>query len=198
MTNATGYLRRMRRSMRAGDPLVRRTDRIEARWFAALVALILLLIPCAGWTAAHSWSSQVTVAEQQLGDRITVTATLDSAPEAPAVNWGESGYLALASAPATWGWGDETRHGLAQVDGSLQAGAEVPVWVDARSGDMVSAPLTLSAAKVSSVFVGVFLWTFSTAVLCLMFSVVAWRLERHRRREWSREIDAFLGSTSSY
>jgi len=184
--------------MRAGNPLVRRTDRLEARWFAALVAVVLLLIPCAGWAAAHSWSAQVATAEQQLADRITVTATLDSAPEAPTANWGESGYLAPAPAPATWGWGDETRHGIAQVDGSLQPGAEVPVWVDARSGEMVAAPLTLASAKISSVFVGIFLWAFSSAVLIMMFSAMIWRLERHRRREWSREIDAFLGSTSSY
>jgi hypothetical protein len=104
----------------------------------------------------------------------------------------------FASAPATWRWGDETRHDLVQVDDMATSGSEVEIWVDARSGEHTRPPMTTSAAKFTAVLSGVSLWTFSAVGVSGLFALAHWRLEVLRSREWSREIEAFLGSTSSH
>ncbi|MGA4690804.1 MULTISPECIES: hypothetical protein [Rhodococcus] len=196
MTTRAGYLRRTRRSLRRRDPLVRRTDRLEARCFTLMIAVMALLIPVAVWVSAIMWSSQLELSEKQNAERVSVTAVLDADALSDSSGWGET--VKIASAPATWGWGDETRHALVQVDSLATAGSEVPVWVDATTGEYTQAPLTTSAAKFTAVLSGVSLWTFSSAAAGGLFALAHWRLEVRRSREWSRDIEAFLGSTSSH
>ncbi|WP_232284664.1 Rv1733c family protein [Rhodococcus sp. R1101] len=196
MTTRAGYLRRTRRSLRRRDPLVRRTDRLEARCFTLMVAVMALLIPVAVWVSATMWSSQLELSEKQNAERVAVTAVLDADASSDSSGWGET--VKISSAPATWGWGDETRQALVQVDSLATAGSEVPVWVDASSGEYTQPPLTTSAAKFSAVLSGVSLWTFSFVAVAGLFALAHWRLEVRRSREWSRDIEAFLGSTSSH
>ncbi len=193
------YRRRMRVSRRGGNPLVRRTDRIEAWLFSGLVAAIVVAVPLAALVTSGSWGSWVAVAEQQYAQRITVSATRDAAPDPATAGWGETGYLAAPSpAPATWQWGDEQRRDIVPVDPASTAGTEVTVWVDAGSGRLVEPPLSVTGAKVTAVAWGLFVWTFAVLLATTLFQSARWGLEHSRRREWSREIEAFLGSTSSY
>ncbi|MBS9374417.1 hypothetical protein GON09_003428 [Rhodococcus sp. B50] len=175
---------------------MRRTDRLEARCFTLMVAVMALLIPVAVWVSATMWGSQLELSEKQNAERVGVTAVLDADALSDSSGWGET--VKVASAPATWGWGDETRHALVQVDSLATAGSEVPVWVDASSGEYTQPPLTPSAAKFTAVLSGVSLWTFSSAAVGGLFALAHWRLEVRRSREWSRDIEAFLGSTSSH
>ncbi len=78
MTTRAGYLRRTRRSLRRRDPLVRRTDKLEARCFTLMIAVMALLIPVAVWVSATMWSSQLELSEKQNAERVSVTAVLDA------------------------------------------------------------------------------------------------------------------------
>ncbi|WP_249265147.1 Rv1733c family protein [Rhodococcus pyridinivorans] len=196
MTTRAGYLRRTRRSLRRRDPLVRRTDKLEARCFTLMIAVMAILIPVAVWVSATMWSSQLELSEKQNAERVSVTAVLDADALSDSSGWGET--VKISSAPATWGWGDETRHALVQVDSLATAGSEVQVWVEASTGEYTQPPLTTSAAKFTAVLFGVWLWTFSAAAAAGLFALAHWRLEVRRSREWSRDIEAFLGSTSSH
>ena len=197
-TCAGDYLDRMRRSRRGGNPLVRRADRIEAWLFFVLLTTLALMIPVAGFIGAGSWQSWVALAEKQSTERTPVSATLESAPDPAAPGGGEVASSVTAPAPATWQWGDEQRRAVVPVDSWSVTGGDVTVWVDARSGELADPPLTVGAAKVSAVCAGVFLWALSVALAITMFESARWGLERTRRRRWNREIEAFLGSTSSY
>ncbi|UYP19146.1 hypothetical protein OED52_00675 [Rhodococcus sp. Z13] len=196
MTTTTGYLRRTRRSLHRRDPLVRHADRIEARCFSLLLAVLVALVPVAVWLSATMWTSQLAISEQQHAERTTVTATLDETAASDATGWGET--VQFASAPATWEWNKSQRHAVIKVDGMLPAGSDVQVWVDKDTGEYADPPLSTFAAKFTAVLAGVALWTFTATVLVSMFALVRWRLDSHRSREWSREIEAFLGSTSSH
>ncbi|KSZ58192.1 membrane protein [Rhodococcus pyridinivorans KG-16] len=175
---------------------MRRTDRLEARCFTLMIAVMAILIPVAVWVSATMWSSQLELSEKQNAERVSVTAVLDADALSDSSGWGET--VKISSAPATWGWGDETRHALVQVDSLATAGSEVPVWVEASTGEYTQPPLTSSAAKFTAVLSGVSLWTFSSAAAAGLFALAHWRLEVRRSREWSRDIEAFLGSTSSH
>ena len=161
-----------------------------------LVAVMALLMPVAVWVSATMWNSQLELSEKQTAERVAVTAVLDADAMGDSSGWGET--VRLASAPATWGWGREERHAVVQVDSMATAGSEVQIWADTRSGEYTRPPLTTSAAKFTAVLSGVSLWTFSAAAAGGLFALARWRLEVRRHREWSRDIEAFLGSTSSY
>jgi hypothetical protein len=197
VAHTVGYLRGMRRGVHTRNPLVRRTDRLESRIVSVLLAAVLIMLPVAVWIGAATWSNQVALAERQLAERKSVTAVVDEEPGAVDVGWGEFAYAAPAVASVSWQWGDRMRHGLAQVDSAATAGTEVPVWVD-RNGEQTSMPLTVPAAKFSSVLVGMSLWFFAAVLAAGVFAFAHWRIEHRRDREWSRDIEAFLGSTSSH
>lgn len=197
MTNTAEYLTRMRRVRRGSSPLVRRTDRLESRVFTLFVGVLLLIVPLGIWAGVVTWGNQAALAEQQQAERATVTATLDTAPEFDAVDWVDMTYAASMTAPATWKWQGVERHGVVQVEDSAAAGDEVQVWVD-RTGEQSLPPMSDSAAKFSAVLVGVSLVMFGGALAVSAFAFARWRIERARVTEWSREIEAFLGSTSSH
>ncbi|HET8993069.1 MULTISPECIES: Rv1733c family protein [unclassified Rhodococcus (in: high G+C Gram-positive bacteria)] len=197
MTSAAGYLRRTRRSLRGRSPLVRRTDRVEARLFSLLVAAMLLMIPVAAIVVANVQNTQVAMAQQQLAERTMVTATLDADPVVADSGWGEFSYIAPSTAPATWEFRGVSHHGDVQITGTEGAGDEVQVWVD-RAGAMTLQPMSVSAAEFSSVLAGVAVYMFALVTACGLFALAHWGVERARSREWSRDIEAFLGSTSSH
>lgn len=197
MTSTTEFLRRTRRSLRGRSPLVRGTDRVEARIFSLLVAVMLIMIPVAGIVIANVQSSQVAVAQQQLAERAMVTATLDADPVVANSGWGEYSYIAPSTAPATWKFRGVEHHGDVQITGSEVAGDEVQVWVD-RAGAVTLQPMSVSAAEFSSVIAGVATYMFTLVIASSLFALAHWRIERARSREWSRDIEAFLGSTSSH
>ncbi|WP_240959613.1 hypothetical protein [Rhodococcus sp. HNM0563] len=197
MTSAAGYLRRTRRSLRGRSPLVRRTDRVEARVFSLLVAAMLLMIPVAAIVVVNVQNTQVAMAQQQLAERTMVTATLDADPVVADSGWGEFSYIAPSTAPATWEFRGVSHHGDVQITGSEGAGDEVQVWVD-RAGAVTLQPMSVSAAEFSSVLAGVAVYMVALVTACGLFALAHWGIERARSREWSREIEAFLGSTSSH
>lgn len=196
MTTTAEYLRRTRRGLRARSPLVRRTDRLEARLFMLVVVVLVAMVPVS-WLAANAmWTSQSELARQQQAERVPVTATLDADPVSNATGWGESTYY--ATAPVTWTWQSEQRHADVTADSDLQTGDELEIWVEARTGEQTTPPLTFSAAQFSSILSGVALWVFTAVFAVGLFMLAQWRIEVRRSREWSRDIEAFLGSTSSH
>ncbi|MDV2477717.1 hypothetical protein F8M49_24285 [Rhodococcus zopfii] len=198
MVNSTAaYLRTARRSSRRRNPLVRRTDRIEARLVAVLVVLVAAMIPVSVWAGAHTWDTQLEMSAQQTAERSLVTATTEDIPATPAATYGDYALAGPATVPASWTWGRETRHGNIEVDATTAAGSQVPVWVDA-DGRQTLPPMDATSAKVSSVLVGVSAWIGTMLVAGAVFTLTRWRLDLARARRWSRDIEIFLGSTNSY
>ena len=198
MVNSTAaYLRTTRRSSRRRKPLVRSTDRIEARLASVLVFLVVVMIPVAVWAGANTWAGQLELSAQQTAERSQVTATTEDTPETPDATYGDYAFAAPSSVPASWTWGRETRHGNIQVDAATAAGSQVQVWVDA-NGNQTLPPMSVTSAKVSSVLVGVSAWIGTMLVAGAIFAIARWRLDLARARRWSRDIEIFLGSTSSH
>ncbi len=198
MVNSTAaYLRTARRSSRRRNPLVRRTDRIEARLTALLAFVVVAMIPLAIWVGAATWDTQLALSAQQTAERTVVTATTEGTPTTVAATYGDYGVSDSATVEASWTWGRETRNGTIQVDSTTAPGSQVPVWVDA-DGNQSLPPMSATSAKVSAVLVGVSAWVGTALVAGGLFAVARWRLDLARARQWSRDIEIFLGSTSSH
>lgn len=198
MRNSTvAYLRTARRASRHRNRLVRTTDRIEARLTTALVLFVVAMIPMTVWAGARVWDTQLELSAQQLAERTLVTATTDGTPELPVVVYSEFAIPGPLEVPASWTWGHETRHGTITVDTSLPSGSRTQIWVDA-VGEPALPPMNAANAKVSAVVAGASGWVASVLLAGAVFALARWRLDRARTRRWSRDIETFLGSTSSY
>lgn len=158
---------------------------------------MLIMVPVSGVVIANVQSTQVAVAQQQLAERTMVTATLDADPVMADAGWGEFSYIAPSTTSATWQFRGVEHHGDVQITGSEVAGDEVQVWVD-RAGAVTLQPMSVSAAEFSSVLAGVAVYMFALIIACGLFALAHWGIDRARSREWSRDIEAFLGSTSSH
>ncbi|MFC9786836.1 hypothetical protein [Rhodococcus sp. NPDC127528] len=188
-----GHTALLRRSLRPrADPLLRRSDRVEALLVVGVLVLAIALIPVAVWLGGRSGESQRALAQVQAREYSMVTATTVGAVESVSA---PTDYVAVPveSAPATWSWGREIRRGDVRVDPDAPVGTRVQIWVDGH-GDKAVAPITASAAATSAVVVGVFTWTSAMMAAGALAASARALLNRRRDGQWSRELAEFLGT----
>ncbi|MFE3290686.1 hypothetical protein [Rhodococcus sp. NPDC059234] len=188
-----GHTALLRRSLRPrADPLLRRSDRVEALLVVGLLVLAIVLIPVAVWLGGRSGESQRDLARAQAREYSMVTATTVGAAASASA---PTDYVAVPveTAPATWSWGHESRRGDVRVDRDAPAGTQVQIWVDAH-GDKAAAPITASAAATSAVVVGLFAWTSAMMAAAAVVASARALLNRRRDGQWSRELAEFLGT----
>lgn len=193
----SGYPRMIRRSLRRNDPLVRRSDRIEALLVLALTALALLLVPLAVWIGERTADSQVALADRQTAEYSTVTATTVADTSIDSVPTFDSTITSPTAVPAKWVWGDEVRRGDVIVDQGTRAGTDTTIWVDTH-GNPVGSPLNRANATFAAVLTGLFVWVGTMSLAVSGQLLVRWRLHRARSAEWDRELRLFLRSASRH
>lgn len=194
------YLRRTRRSLQRDNLISRRTDRTEARLFRLFVTVMVLLVPVSLWVGATTWSEQSTLADIQQAQRTKITATVAGAPVTDDTldqgAWGTAAPVVSYDVPVTWEWSGQEKTGTLASTSSPEPGAEITAWID-RRGELTTPALTHAAAQFSGILTGLALFVFVAVIAGSLFGFAQWRIDRTRSLEWSRDIEEFLGSTSS-
>ncbi|EME15661.1 Rv1733c family protein [Rhodococcus triatomae] len=194
---ARDYAALTRRSLRLGhDPLRRRPDRLEGLFAFGLLVLLVVMVPIAVWLGNAAGDQQSALAEQQARDYRQVTATTVEDATSRSVA-SDAVPVSIDTAPARWVVGERPHREDVPVDPGAPAGTAVTIWVDA-DGNLASAPVTATAAATAGVMVGLFAWTSIGLVGATGFLAARAVLDRRRRRRWSADIRAFLGSATSH
>lgn len=177
-----------------GNPLCRRSDRIEGWVALASLALVVLGMPAVGWLCGSAVHQQLLEQmREQLQRRQQVWATVDRIvphrpdapdPDAPTERDG------LVRVAAVWRGVDGSTHtGLIDTDRPLEPGERFRIWVD-RHNRVAPQPLTAEAASSQALLAGLAAGG-ATAALVETGRRMTVRHLRHLRyvrldREWAR------------
>ena len=160
------------------NPLLRRTDRIEA--LVTLVALIvsLIAIPVAGVAGALVYGARDSQYTQEEHERHAVTATVTDA---------RTEGSAAPVVQARWSVTAGERIGALELNSAGKVGDRIKIWVD-KYGNPVRSPTPTGRAGSDAV----------ATALAILLSVGLWltflvtsarsRLDQARDAQWEREI----------
>lgn len=169
-------------------PLVRHSDRRQARLAAVLLSLALIAGPL---VAAYGFTYHASLAQRaaaQQDARTEVTAVLLA--DAPAGARTDAVALQIprrATATASWSTQDGLTHtGVVPVDGAAKAGDTVTVWID-RDGSRVGAPLSANQTVMAAILLAFGSWLLFVVALGGTYVLVRARLDRERYAAWERE-----------
>ncbi|GAA5103656.1 hypothetical protein [Haloechinothrix salitolerans] len=175
-----------------GNPLIRPSDRRQARLAAVLIALALLSGPL---MAAYGFSYHASLTDRaaaQQHDRYRVDAIVTE--DAPVTE--RNGAMAFqmprqATALAEWSTPDGKRHeGTVPVAGGASAGDTITIWVDG-DGDRTTAPLSPGQTVTAAVLATIGTWLLFVAALAGIYVLMRVRLDRERYAAWEREWREF-------
>ncbi|KZS58722.1 hypothetical protein [Mycobacterium ostraviense] len=161
------------------NPLLRRTDRLEA--LLLLVALIasLFLIPAAAVVGAEVFDARDRQYAAQAQARHPVTATVTGATHNP----NSDGIVVHVQWPAAAG----ERTGSFRHSASLNVGQRVEIWVD-RDGNLARPPTPRWHAGVDAVVTSVLIVLTCGVAIASLVALVRSRLDRARDAAWERDI----------
>ena len=176
---------RHRRASGSGDNgLERQSDRLERRLRLLVLALRMVGLPMAGWSAgstAYGHFSQLRAA--QLAGRHAVTAQLVSDAQ---IGGDRLTGQTRPRAPVRWSDRQGVHVTVAQVGTWQRKGSTATVWLDAR-GNVTSPPDTPDRAATAGLTVGLGAATGVAAMVGGAWKGVRVSLDRRRFAQWDRE-----------
>ena len=160
------------------NPLLRRTDRIEALVMLVALVVSLVAIPVAAAVGIAVYDLRDSRFAQEGRDRHTeVAAVLETETE------GARSTVVQARSPATAG----ERTGLIQLTTQAKVGDRIEVWVDKDSNPV--APPTPTWHAVGDAYGATMATLLFVAVTMISFVTgVCSRLDRERNAQWEREL----------
>ncbi|ORB83072.1 hypothetical protein B1987_03595 [Mycobacterium kansasii] len=161
------------------NPLLRRTDRLEA--LLLLVALIasLAMIPAAGIAGIEVFDARDHQYARQAQARHPVMATVASVTHNPN---SESVVMHVR-----WAVAGGERTGSFQQSVPLNAGQRVEIWTD-RDGNLVRPPTPRWHAGVDALVTSVLIVLACGVAMASLVASVRSRLDRARDAAWEREL----------
>lgn len=175
-------IRTYMRQSASGNPLLRRSDRVQFWVSVLLTALLAVGLPAAsliaGWAA---YESQMHTAQVQAAQRHQVIARLSSGP----MDMGTGGQFGRVR------WTDEDgteRTVVTRVERGTPRGANVKVWVD-RRGDLVEAPLRPAVARTTGWIAGSVTAGAVALVALNVHRGIACAMDRRKHARWAAEWD---------
>lgn len=177
---ALGVLHTDRRT--AHNPLERTSDRIQSWAGRILVVLLLLGLPAAVIsTDAYVYHVSMHSAHVQAATRRPATAQLvENAPLAPS-------QTEVAAPARVTGTGRAPYIASAMVAPGTVAGTTISVWVDMRSGAIVSAPLTAAQASHDAGLAAALAVPALPLTAFGLWLALRWGLNRMRFAQWDSE-----------
>lgn len=181
-------LTRLRHTLLPGrGPLVRPSDRLQARLLALVILLSLAAAVGAVLLGIGEYSATAAKSREQTATRYTVTAVLlaDGPPPAAAGRGGTP----FNSAPtrATWRTRDgQQRVGDVAAAAGTVAGHEIKIWVD-ETGAPAERPLTAAAATIGAPLGAATLGAATVSLLVFLYRGAVCALNRRRFAEWQQE-----------
>jgi hypothetical protein len=169
----------------SANPIIRRSDRIEALAYALALLVVALAVPlCVDVGKAVNQVRERTVITQD-GSRHSVQAVAVADSVAPGK------YPTEQSVQVRW-MADTTPHTESvPVDHPVKAGEPLKVWVDAH-GKLTPPPVEPSGGPAEAVGTGIGLWLFIAAATLALALAAHVALDRHRRRGWDHALEILI------
>jgi hypothetical protein len=170
------------------NPLIRRSDRVEALAVMLAVVAAVLIVPIFAVDAGRdTYSAGLRAATEQAHTRFPIEAIAlsDSAAKVDPAT--------VTAVNVRWTAGGAVHTDLIWPSHSVNAGDRLPIWVDAQ-GNRVSPPTTPSSAAGYAVTVGVAIWLAAVFICGVLIAAMHRLLDRRRLRAWSSELDVLLNN----
>lgn len=170
-----------------GNPLVRHSDRHQARVAALLLALVLVATPIVAVFGFVYHAGLAERAQTQYQQRSQVTATLLEGTSAVRTDMDGVRIPRRAVALAEWSTQDGMTHtGQIPVAANAHKGDTLSIWID-RDGAQVRPPMTSSETMVVAALAAMGIWLAVALTLAGIYRLVCARLDRARYAEWDRQ-----------
>lgn len=169
------------------NPLVRQSDRHQARVAALLLALILVATPIVAVFGFVYHAGLAERAETQLQQHSQATATLLEGTSAVRTDMDGARIPRRAVAQAEWSTPDGMTHtGQIPVDANAHKGDTLSIWIDP-DGAPVRPPMTSSETTAVAAIAALGIWLAVAVTLAGIYHLVSARLDRARYAEWDRQ-----------
>jgi hypothetical protein len=166
------------------NPLLRRTDRVEAILVVVAVTVALAVVPVAAASGVAIYGSHVQVYDIQAQTRHRVTATVVQASRQPNVP-----HVTTSGARVMWASGGGMHTDWYLADHPVKPGDHIDVWVN-DSGARVMPPTQRSQAVIDAIEVGAGIWLMLALVLWLLVAMGRLPLNRIRQAQWESELNS--------
>jgi hypothetical protein len=183
VTSVTAFAGRLRWYLRAlgFNPLVRRSDRLEALVVLSVFISALIALPFAMSGGALVHDSGMRTAAEQSHDRHSVEALVVEGIGLP------TDFDTPAYVRAQWREGTQLRTEQVVSPATIRMGDHMTIWLNDR-GQVVSAPLKPADAEFNAVVATTTIWVAIVACCALAAFLTRRGLDRSRDRAWEREL----------
>ena len=177
------------------NPLLRRSDRAQARTKSIVVTLMILMLPLSAWFAMTTLSAQIDRVSEQQHSRHSVTATTTAEAKATALAQSDVSVQTTTAVDATWTYAGVEHQGQVSAVSGSPAGTETAIWVD-DNGVRSMQPLTHGDAVAAAMFTGIGSLLTVTLLLYGMYAAYRFHLDNQRESEWDLAIKNFMDENS--
>ena len=166
------------------NPLVRRSDRVEALAVALAIVIAVVATPIAGaiGTSVHDARTLFYAEEAENRHQVTATAIENGSVVVPRDSVSFSGR-------AKWSIAGSEHIGAIEWPDQAKVGEQQDIWVDSQ-GEPVGPPPPPSRADTDAVAIALTVWFGVAAAAAGFVYVLRRQLDRRRYADWDREIDA--------
>lgn len=164
------------------NPLIRRSDRIDAIVTPLAVVLVIVAAACAGvlGTLAHDNESRRYQEEGRTRHTITATAVNDSTP-------GNIAGPAASKVVVRWQANGIEHTDQLTWDQAVKAGAKMTIWVDT-DGNQVEEPTPPALAGANAILTAAVAWWLMLVIAALSLCAARGYTARMRDEQWDRDI----------
>ena len=166
------------------NPLVRRSDRIEAIVLVFAVVLAIVAVPIAGavGTAMHDQRIRLYAHKEKARHQVIATATAVGTVVLQPRDF-------AVRAEATWSDGGIEHTGALMWPHPVKIGDRQSIWVDG-TGDRVGQPSSSSRADGEALGVAIAVWLGVVGACAAVAYLIRCWLDRRRYAAWDHEITA--------
>ncbi len=168
------------------NPLVRRSDRVQAMLllFVLISALLAASLAGAVGTAVHDSRGRVYAEESLHRHQVTATVTAEPTPTIRDTR-------RVSAAPVRWRANGSDHVDTLEVNQDANIGDQQNLWVD-DLGNRATAPRPKWQAGFDAVVVGIGSWFGVMLVVAAVSVMVDFEVARRRNRIWDKELRVLL------
>jgi hypothetical protein len=171
------------RCLAGNSPLLRRSDRIQARVLVLAVVMVLCAVPMCIVPARAHQAAVLSRADEQLRTLQPVDAVV-----IPPATTASPSRMAGASRTVRVQWkaAFEDRTADIRTRAITRPGDHIRIWLDT-DGDPVPAPLSHTDATTQAVAYGIAIWLVVAGACAMLYLLVRRILDRRRFAAWEQE-----------
>lgn len=173
------------------NPLVRRSDRIEAVAVVIAAAIAMVAIPVVMLFAVGVHSERIDEISHRAETLRSVDAVAVSSTATP-VRPGPQSTVSVQ-----WQEGTSTRTETIRVAHTVEVGEKVPVWLTA-NGRPTTPPAQPADATGEAIVAGLALYCLISGIAALGVFLVREALDHRRHREWDYEIKQLMDNDGGW